>query len=230
MVIVQKATSISTPSEDIKTNQLKPYQANGSGPYVTAFIKTGDLPLIFVIGDGKEYNSDVQKYVNQPLQQNSSYIVFLRFFQSEVRQIEIYHWNNKIIKKIVIKNSLNQDRRGDESKLSTIFSPRNRTTRQNGAAVLQSSQNLKVNSQCMSNTVYIHCTVPQSQSRQINKVKCVGSMRREISCRYDRIAGKSSLDCDLQYENKLTNKCAIYHSRLYNSLLATLLFSTVVSF
>ena len=85
MVIVQKATSISTPSEDIKTSELKPYQANKSDPYVTAYLKTDDLPLNFVIGDGKEYNSDEEKYVNLHLEQNSSYIVFLRFFESEVR-------------------------------------------------------------------------------------------------------------------------------------------------
>ena len=87
MVIVQKATSISTPSKDIKTNELKPYQAKTRDPYVTAYLKPDALPLSFVIGDGMKYDFDEKKYVNQPLEQNSSYIVFLRFFESQVNSV-----------------------------------------------------------------------------------------------------------------------------------------------
>ena len=84
MVIVQNATSSQTPSEDIQTKDLKPYQANVKEPYVTAYLKADNIPLTFVIGDGKEYNFEKVKYSNQPLKQNSHYIVFLRFFESQV--------------------------------------------------------------------------------------------------------------------------------------------------
>ena len=84
MVIVQSAKSSSTLSENLGTSDLKPYQANINDPYVTAYLKIDVLPLTFVVGDGKEYNSEKEKYVNQPLKQNSSYIVFLRFFENQV--------------------------------------------------------------------------------------------------------------------------------------------------
>ena len=84
MVIVQNAKSSSTSSENLRTSDLEPYKANKNDPYVTAYLKTDVLPLTFVIGDGKEYNSEKEKYVNQPLKQNSSYILFLRFFENQV--------------------------------------------------------------------------------------------------------------------------------------------------
>ena len=84
MVIVQNAKSSSVLSENLRTSDLKSYQANTKDPYVTAYLKADVLPLVFVIGDGKDYNSENEKYSNQPLKQNSSYIVFLRFFESEV--------------------------------------------------------------------------------------------------------------------------------------------------
>ena len=84
MVIVQNAKSSSTPSENLRTSDLKPYKANKNDPFVTAYLKTDVLPLTFVIGDGKEYNSEKEKYVNQPLKQNSNYIVSLRFFENQV--------------------------------------------------------------------------------------------------------------------------------------------------
>ncbi len=84
MVIVQNAKRNPTPSEDIETNELRPYQENIRDPYVTAYLKADVLPLTFIIGDGKEYISEEEKYSNQPLQQNSSYIVFLRLFESQV--------------------------------------------------------------------------------------------------------------------------------------------------
>ncbi|XP_028399361.1 uncharacterized protein LOC114522811 [Dendronephthya gigantea] len=83
MVIVQKAASSSLQSQNIETSKLKAYQANTQDPYVTAYLKTDDLPLMFVIGDGKEYNFKTEKYFNQPLTTNSSYIVFLRYFESQ---------------------------------------------------------------------------------------------------------------------------------------------------
>ncbi|CAB4042861.1 tenascin-like isoform X4, partial [Paramuricea clavata] len=83
MVIVQNAKMTSTLSENIKTSDLKPYRENMNDPYITAYLKADVLPLTFVIGDGKEYNSEQEKYINQPLKLNSSYIVFLRFFESQ---------------------------------------------------------------------------------------------------------------------------------------------------
>ena len=85
MVIVQMGIRYSRTTEYIKTNELKSYQANTRDPYVTAYLKTDELPLDFVIGDGKEYNFGKRKYANKPLKQNSSYITFLRFFESEVK-------------------------------------------------------------------------------------------------------------------------------------------------
>ena len=91
MVIVKLVTSSQTPSENIRTSKLKAYQTNTlHDPYITAYLKADVLPLTFVIGDGKEYNSGKEKYFNQPLEQNSSYLAFLRFFESQV--------NNKISK------------------------------------------------------------------------------------------------------------------------------------
>jgi hypothetical protein len=83
MIIVQVAPKINE-VEDIGESDLKPYQANTQDPYVTAYLKADVLPLTFVIGDGMQYNSEKQRYSNQPLKQNSSYIVFLRFFESPV--------------------------------------------------------------------------------------------------------------------------------------------------
>ncbi|CAB4004031.1 High Incidence of Males (increased X chromosome loss) [Paramuricea clavata] len=83
MVIVQNAKSNSVLSENLRTSDLKPYQTNTKDPYVTAYLKADVLPLVFVIGEGKDYNSEKEKYFNQPLKQNSSYIVFLRYFESE---------------------------------------------------------------------------------------------------------------------------------------------------
>ena len=93
MVIVQVSTKYRRKVEDIKTRDLKPYEANTQDPYVSAYLKADVLPLTFVIGDGKEYNSENKNYVNQPLKQNSSYMVFLRFFESQVNLVnkELVH-------------------------------------------------------------------------------------------------------------------------------------------
>jgi hypothetical protein len=87
MVIVQIDSNNSKPTESLRGHNLKPYQANTQDPYITAYLKTDALPLAFVIGDGKEYNSEKQKYFNQPLEQNSSYILFLRFFENQVNSV-----------------------------------------------------------------------------------------------------------------------------------------------
>ena len=83
MIIVQVAPKNRT-VEEIGNSDLKPYQANTKDPYVTAYLKADVLPLTFVIGDGKEYNSEKETYFNQFLEHNSNYIVFLRFFESQV--------------------------------------------------------------------------------------------------------------------------------------------------
>jgi hypothetical protein len=88
MVVVQIATKNPTPVEDIKTSHLKPYQTDTQAPYITAYLKVDVLPLSFVIGDGKQYNFENKNYLNQPLKQNSTYIVFLRFFESQVNSIK----------------------------------------------------------------------------------------------------------------------------------------------
>jgi hypothetical protein len=86
MIIVQVAPK-NRGVEDIGKSDLKPYQENMNVPYVTAYLKADVLPLTFVIGDGKEYNSEKEKYFNQLLEQNSNYIVFLRFFESRVLSV-----------------------------------------------------------------------------------------------------------------------------------------------
>jgi hypothetical protein len=87
IVIVESSIRSLTPSENLIAKDLKPYQGNSEGPYVTAYLKAAVLPLTFVIGDGKEYNSEEEKYFNQPLQKNTNYIVFLRFFENQVYEI-----------------------------------------------------------------------------------------------------------------------------------------------
>ena len=89
MVIVQIASKTPTPVENIQTNDLKPYQNNThADPYITAYFNTDNLPSKFVIGDGKEYEFKNRSYYNHPLRQNSSYIVFLRFFETKVNYVE----------------------------------------------------------------------------------------------------------------------------------------------
>ena len=84
MVIVQFATNSSTPSEDIDTSKLAAYQTDTNGSYITAYLQANDQPLMFVIGDGKEYKFKNKTFINHPLKQNSSYIMFLKFFENQV--------------------------------------------------------------------------------------------------------------------------------------------------
>ncbi|XP_028402587.1 phosphatidylinositol phosphatase PTPRQ-like [Dendronephthya gigantea] len=83
MIIVNTAENVLKPVEEIKTSDLKPYQSNTQDAYITDYLKTDVLPSSFVIGHGKEYKYKNMIYVNQPLQPNTSYNVFLRFFESQ---------------------------------------------------------------------------------------------------------------------------------------------------
>lgn len=85
MVIVQNARKYRKEVEDIKTSYLKSYQANTPDPYITAYFKVDSKEaLMFVVGDGKQYEFKSKTYYNKPLEPNSSYIVFLRYFENEV--------------------------------------------------------------------------------------------------------------------------------------------------
>ena len=87
-MIVVELTPKNRGVEKIGKRDLKPYHTNTKDPYVTAYLKAEVLPQTFVIGDGNEYNSEKQNYSNQPLEQNSSYIAFLRFFESQVNSVK----------------------------------------------------------------------------------------------------------------------------------------------
>ena len=122
MVIVQIAPKFPTPVDYIETKDLKPYQNNLQDPYITAYFKADVLPLLFVIGDGKEFNFSRKRYFNQPLKQNSTYIVFLRFFETNVSFIKYekcqitFFWslqmnsdsNENIIPGLVLLNRMEQ--------------------------------------------------------------------------------------------------------------------------
>jgi hypothetical protein len=91
MVIVQIATKSPTGVQKILTNDLEAYKTNTQGPYIAAYFETNILPLTFEIGNGSEHYYNSQKYINQPLKQNTSYIVFLRFFENKVNLIKGKH-------------------------------------------------------------------------------------------------------------------------------------------
>ena len=82
MVIVQSASKNRGNVENIRTNDLKPYHPNRGGRYIAAYfaINSGS-PFTFVIGDGKEHQFKKKKYLNKPLEQNSTYVIFLRYFE-----------------------------------------------------------------------------------------------------------------------------------------------------
>ena len=90
MVIVRVASrNNSRPVGDIKTDELQPYYPNETDPYITAYFNVDSgTPSTFTIGDGKTYEFDNINYTNNPLKQNSSYIVFLRFFGKEVNSMQ----------------------------------------------------------------------------------------------------------------------------------------------
>lgn len=87
IVVVKKATLGREPVENINTSDLRPYKkvSNSDDPYITTNMTAGALPLTLVIGDGKKYNYQGGTYTNKALEPNTSYIVFLRFFEAEVK-------------------------------------------------------------------------------------------------------------------------------------------------
>ena len=119
MVIVQVASRNSPgPVDNIKTDELEPYQPNKADPYIAAYFNVeSGTPSTFVIGDGKTYKFDNKDYVNNPLKQNSSYIVFLRFFEKEVNSMQSKHFASRFWTKTK----------------KILYLLRGRTTQQNGA-------------------------------------------------------------------------------------------------
>ncbi|XP_028413335.1 uncharacterized protein LOC114536208 isoform X2 [Dendronephthya gigantea] len=95
MIIVQRTTNRPAPREDDDTNKLKLCQENNQDRYVAAYLRAELLPLSFVIGDDKEYNSENVTYVNHYLQGNTSYRVFVRFFESE-KSYYSTEWSNSV--------------------------------------------------------------------------------------------------------------------------------------
>ena len=71
-------------SDVYQSNQLKPFSADSSDPYVTAGFSYDNLPQTFVIGDGRSYTLGNKNYINQPLIGNTAYILFVRFIETEV--------------------------------------------------------------------------------------------------------------------------------------------------
>ena len=71
-------------SDTYQPNQLKPFSAGSSDPYVTAGFSYDNLPKTFVVGDGGTYKLDNTNYINQPLKANTPYILFVRFIETEV--------------------------------------------------------------------------------------------------------------------------------------------------
>ena len=84
MIIVQASTSSKKNSDTYQHNQLKPFSADSSDPYVTAGFSYDNLPKTFVVGDGGTYTLDNTNYINQPLKANAPYILFVRFIETEV--------------------------------------------------------------------------------------------------------------------------------------------------
>ena len=84
MIIVQASTSSKKNSDTYQHNQLKPFSADSSDPYVTAGFSYDNLPKTFVVGDGGTYTLDNTNYINQPLKANTPYILFVRFIETEV--------------------------------------------------------------------------------------------------------------------------------------------------
>lgn len=88
MVVVQVGTKSPRPVENIKTNELQPYRSNKTDLYVAAYLNVEQVaPSTFVVGNGENYKLNDKNYFNKPLKQNSSYRVFLRFFENEVNFI-----------------------------------------------------------------------------------------------------------------------------------------------
>ena len=85
LVIVQAATNKKKTSDLYASNEVKPFSAGSSDPYVTAGFKHSNLPTTFVIGDGNSYTFGGENYINQPLKENTIYILFVMYIESEVK-------------------------------------------------------------------------------------------------------------------------------------------------
>ena len=90
MVIVQSGSGSLGNVENIRTNDLKPYDPNRGGRYIAAYfaINSGSR-FTFVIGDGKEHQFKKKNYLNKPLEQNSTYVIFLRYFEKVNNSIKL---------------------------------------------------------------------------------------------------------------------------------------------
>ena len=84
LIIIQAATASTKITDAYQPNQLKPFSADSSDPYVTAGFSYDNLPKTFVVGDGGTYKLDNTNYINQPLKANTPYILFVRFIETEV--------------------------------------------------------------------------------------------------------------------------------------------------
>ena len=84
LIIIQAATASTKISDAYQPNQLKPFSADSSDPYVTAGFNYDNLPQTFVVGDGGTYTLGNKNYINQPLKANTPYILFVRFIETEV--------------------------------------------------------------------------------------------------------------------------------------------------
>ena len=82
LIIVQAATTSTKISDAYQNNELRPFSTGASVPYVTARFSYNNLPNTFVVGDGGRTSN--KKYINQPLKANTEYILFVRFFETEV--------------------------------------------------------------------------------------------------------------------------------------------------
>ena len=85
LVIVQAGTNGKKTSDLYASNEVKPFSAGSSDPYVTAGFKHSNLPTTFVIGDGNSYTFGGENYVNQPLKEKTTYILFVMYIESEVK-------------------------------------------------------------------------------------------------------------------------------------------------
>ena len=85
LVIVQAAANKKKTSELYASNEVKPFSAGSSDPYVTAGFNHSNLPTTFVIGNGNSYTFGGENYVNQPLKEKTTYILFVMYIESEVK-------------------------------------------------------------------------------------------------------------------------------------------------
>ena len=85
LVIVQAAANENKASDLYASNEVKPFSAGSSDPYVTAGFNHSNLPITFVIGDGNSYTFGGENYVNQRLKEKTAYVLFVMYIVSEVK-------------------------------------------------------------------------------------------------------------------------------------------------